>query len=400
MLNHCTNLPGIQRASLLRYDDDMPEPENVIEGKKATTSCAVLTGPGRSAIAVVQLQGPAAQRLLLSCFEPATKAKFVSGQIRYGVWGPRDSEAGESVVVTPLARETEFEIHCHGGPAAVQRIVDDLQQAGAVLTPASPQSSSVLISEATDVLIRCTTARTAAIAMDQVRGAMFDWGTSFLNQHDSGQLAEIQTQAAAMLRHAVWGTRLTEPFRVVLTGPPNVGKSSLLNQIVGYDRSITFDVAGTTRDVLHAETVIEGLPIRISDTAGIRDSAEPIERLGIAKAQQAIETADLILQVTEPGLDMVSLSPTRPTMLILNKSDLLPDDSPAFPHHLRTNAISGAGIAELLAAIVSQLVGTLPPPGSPVPITIRQTNILEQLVAAESCEAATVKLQALMGGRT
>ena len=126
--------------------------------------------------------------------------------------------------------------------------------------------------------------------------------------------------------------RLAEPFRVVLTGPPNVGKSSLLNALVGFDRSITLDMAGTTRDVLHANTVIAGLPIQFSDTAGIRDHAavETIEREGIRQAQLAAGNADLLLLVCEPlpegGFSKIALPSPE-----IRQLRVLKQDRPAAP---------------------------------------------------------------------
>ncbi|MCH5378224.1 MAG: 50S ribosome-binding GTPase, partial [Planctomycetes bacterium] len=275
------------------------------------------------------------------------------GQVRFGTWvgaAVDTTTAGESVVVTPLV-DGGIEIHCHGGSAAIQRIVADLQSCG--VTPMeqdrwSRRDRSRLIREAEASLARCLTARTAAIAMDQVRGAMRNWASSRLESLAGGFVSpdRIRTEAEAMLRFAPLGLRLTDPFRIVLIGPPNVGKSSLLNAIVGYHRSITFDGAGTTRDVLHAETVIDGWPVRLSDTAGIRASAEPIEREGVVRARFAADQADLLIWVTEPALfDPVSgpicgevcasletsVSHQLPMIRLLNKADLRNRDQ--LPRH-------------------------------------------------------------------
>lgn len=411
-----------------------------IDDSPRTTRCAVLTGAGRSAIAVVDLQGPDAESIMASCFEPATKTRFSPNEIRFGVWrGCQEkvvdqASAGESVVVTPLGhgqqqsneRLRHFEIHCHGGPAATQRIIDDLQNAGAVLVDSITHIGSdsgetltpLLIREATQVLIQCTTPRTAAIAIDQFRGAMQDWATRMLTQLelDTLSITHISQEANEILRFSKFGIRLAESFRVVLTGPPNVGKSSLMNAIVGYDRSITLDVPGTTRDVLHAETVIDGLPIRLSDTAGIRDSSEPIEKEGIARAHRATEDADLVLQVTEPAIQSDFATPqlnvtqpgeTRRIIRVLNKSDLLTDGQQPHAGQIATNSLSGEGIAELMAAIVTSLVEVMPTSspstqnpstqGTPVPITVRQVQQLTKLTVADSKTVAANALRVLLG---
>ena len=263
------------------------------------TECAVLTGTGRSAIAVIGLRGPKAKSIIERSFVPATPMTLSNGQIRYGNWTGSDpeQEAHESVVVTPIG-EDRFEIHCHGGSAAIARIIGDLRSCGAIQIENSDwtEVENLLIREARQVLAKCLTARTAAIAMDQLRGALADWVQSSIDAPaDPSSLAR---EAERIVAHAPLTTRLGDPFRVVLVGPPNVGKSSLVNAIVGYDRSITFDQAGTTRDVLHADTVIDGIPIRLSDTAGIRESDEAIEKEGIARAKSVAEQADLVLIAT------------------------------------------------------------------------------------------------------
>lgn len=396
------------------------------------TECAILTGVGRSAIAVISVCGPNAESIVSGCFESATKTRFLPHQIRYGVWrGLGCSGAGESVVVTPIEQGNHFEIHCHGGPAATTRIIEDLTQAGAVLASNPPGKAMGLVGflptqcelhvEAKEVLSRCLTSRTAAIALDQLRGALYDWVCHSRQrlEADTSATAQIIEDVGRMLPLADFGTRLAEPFSVVLAGPPNVGKSSLLNAIVGYDRSITMDIAGTTRDILHADTVIDGLPIRLSDTAGIRDSNEPIERQGIEKTYQAARSADLVIRVAQPietvlsatdftsdtmilgTNDLFSPSEEGPAKLhVLNKSDLIPTEASVSETILLTNALNGDGISELMSAISQSLIMNQPEPGSPVPITNRQVKLLNQIVslAHEGDQALVLaKLQELCG---
>lgn len=368
--------------------------------------CAVLTGTGRSAIAVIGLSGTDAGKILRACFDPATKAELSAGQIRYGDWrGPGTQQTpAESVVVTPLRTGTEgtesYEIHCHGGVAAIERIVGDLQACGADRTEASFAFSmeNLIISEAQYTLSNCLTERIAAIAMHQVRGALADWTVAWIEVIDSmspgtgsADLSRLQREAETILNHAWIGVRLAEPFRVVLVGPPNVGKSSLVNAIVGYDRSITFDQAGTTRDVLHADTVIDGIPIRLSDTAGIRASEEIIEQQGVARARVAAGWSDLLLIVTSPEAtsplsfaEVGSGSPDEDlsgkSLQILNKCDLIDSQLAAPAADLATNALNGEGIPNLLQAIADRLSASLPPLGDPLPLCQRQVDCLEELV--------------------
>jgi tRNA modification GTPase len=372
--------------------------------------CALLTGPGRSAIAVIGLQGPSAALIVASCFDSASPSELRPGQVRYGSWtGPGDGEtAGESVVVTPIA-DDRFEIHCHGGPAAIERIIGDLQDSGAIRVEISAWSApqNRLVGEARDVLARCLTARTAAIAMDQVRGAMVDWVARWIDAIGAGQSIDgLTLEATNIGSHAPITTRLADPFRVVLIGPPNVGKSSLVNAIVGYDRSITFDQAGTTRDVLHADTVIDGLPIRLSDTAGIRESDESIEQQGIARAMAAAGGADLILSVHSPESDLRAAvselsgpltQSANPILAVFNKIDLLDRDNQAPADAYSTNALSGDGIPELLEAVARQLGRSMPKAGQPVPINERQAACLSELVQASDQNESLRILRKLLG---
>ncbi len=394
-----------------------------------TTRCVVLTGVGRSAVAVIAVEGHDAIRVVSTCFRGTSDLDLSSGQVRYGTWvGVGETNiAGESVVVTPLT-DHEIEIHCHGGPAATQRIVADLQACGVILVGPDrwqPGDRSRLIREAQAILAGCLTARTAAIAMDQLRGAMLNWASSRLESVARGGVSPdtIRREAEAMLRLAPLGLRLTDPFRIVLIGPPNVGKSSLLNAIVGYDRSITFDGAGTTRDVLHAETVIDGWPVRLSDTAGIRESSEPIEQQGVVRARSAADQADLLLCVTEPALvdsirgePFALFEPTvaqkTPMIRLLNKADLRQDtagslneprsdtegrESDREGFDLFTSALTGEGIDALMNMISRQLGQVIPEPGAPVPITQRQFESLCEISESVTGQQLEDALNSLLG---
>ncbi|MEM6472575.1 MAG: GTPase, partial [Planctomycetota bacterium] len=257
------------------------------------TTCEVLTGPGRAAIAVIRLAGPESRAILSECFRTASDQPIRPGQVRYGQWSgasQSDDAIGESVVLVPLA-EDQYEVHCHGGVAAVDRIREDMTRHGAV-EPLDDLGCADhwLIAEAEAVLVECTAKQPARVAMEQVRGALSAWRDQAVQQlkENPDNMHTVSRSASEILESAAIGTRLSIPFDVVLAGRPNVGKSSLINAMVGYDRSIATDLAGTTRDVLDAETVLAGWPVRLRDTAGLHLSDQEIEREGIERAKHAI----------------------------------------------------------------------------------------------------------------
>ncbi len=175
--------------------------------------CALLTGPGRSAIAVIGVRGRDASELVSRCFLPARQHPFRPGQVRYGQWTGRQDETttddsistAESVVIVPL-EAADFEIHCHGGVAASTRIINDLLGLGAERVETArwigDLDAPLLIREAERVLTACLTAPMAAVAMDQIRGAMLDWcqiAQLMLSDPAPATLDKIRVEAKAIL---------------------------------------------------------------------------------------------------------------------------------------------------------------------------------------------------------
>ncbi len=377
---------------------------------RGDSCCSLLTGYGRSAIAVIGVRGANAVALISQCFAPATRRQLRPGQVRCGSWAKQDHghdpeppiATAESVVVVPLA-DNELEIHCHGGRAASARIIDDLRELGARCVDSAEwigdPHQPLLIREAEQVLSACLTASMAAIAMDQIRGAMLDrcyHGLAMLGQSDDA-LEKVRSLAEQTLSLADLGVRLGHRYRVVLLGPPNVGKSSLVNAMAGYARSITMDLAGTTRDVLHADTVFAGVPVRLSDTAGVRASIEPIEQQGVARAQIAAEEADLIVLVGAPGTPLLDTPPGKRVLRVLNKADLIADPIGIDDSMFQTVATSGQGIDELIEAIAGALVH-FPVAGTPVPVSQRQIDLLQRLAASVDSQRAGNLLTELIHG--
>jgi tRNA modification GTPase len=268
------------------------------------------------------------------------------------------------------------------------------------LHPPDQSATSAISREARGALALAATLRTASILLDQWAGALAREVREV--QHLlASSVAEAAKRLEVLLGRAPLGLHLTQPWRVVLAGRPNVGKSSLINALLGYQRSIAFDQPGTTRDVVTASAALDGWPVELTDTAGLRaadeSNADDLESAGIAKALGEIAAADVIVLVfdaTQPFSEQDEALCRRwaQAVLVANKCDL-PDrmslgaggPSPI----LRTSALRGEGIQPLASRIARELVPDAAPPGAGVPFTARQVQFIRQaLAAAQDGDAA------------
>lgn len=383
------------------------------------TTAAVLTAGGRGAIAVVRLCGDwtVIERTEPPLFRSANGRRLAeqqTGRVVYGRWG---QEPPEEVVLCRIDDRT-LEIHCHGGRAAPQRVLNDLLRRGVVVESSREQSvarDGPFVAECRDALSRTRTLRTAEIVLEQCEGVLEQSLRKLLQAVLSAEVPPAQWLAAldAVLHRAEFGRHLTRPWRVVVSGRPNVGKSSLINALVGYGRSIVFDQPGTTRDVVTSETALDGWPVEFVDTAGIRETTEQLESAGIERARSALQGADLrllLLDVSRPPTDEDHrlLDVVREPIVVLHKCDLPAVWSPAtvIPR-LRlsrhdspaVSSLTGEGIPDLQRAIVESLVPETPPPGTPIPLTERQIRLLREARSAAADRAtAAQKLREILDG--
>ena len=384
----------------------------------AVIAC-LLTGRERAAIATIVLDGPSALEIIAENFTTSSRRMIVPGDIRYGIWhGNRtvSSDAvGESVVVVSEKSKTgeqiRWEVHCHGGEIAANLILDDLSRSGAkVVDQASWLSMTVpdiCEREAIEVLSQTSTMRTAAIALGQLRGTIKRFVEASLADLETGghdSICRTHDRVKAILSFSEFGRHLIQPWSVVLAGLPNVGKSSLINSLVGFRRSITMDEPGTTRDVLHADAVINGWPILLSDTAGIRqDPNGDIERQGIERAATMMKEADLVVWVID-ALGPVSINALMPvdpsvrSILVLNKMDLFQGSLDSMgPDVIPVSATKSMGIDELRASIANALIPIVPDPETPVPLTQRQIKSFELIVSIPDKATIRRELERLVG---
>ncbi|MEZ6062761.1 MAG: GTPase [Planctomycetaceae bacterium] len=354
-----------------------------------------LTPPGRGAVAVIlaQMTQNHAAQSFRRCFkshsgrDPATAA---INRILSGSW------RGEDVVIVRVAPDA-WEVHCHGGPAAVNRIARDLSTSDETSgTPGPTMHSGAsefrLEAELRRELLKCRTQTTAVLLLAQLQGRLRDFLNSLSEQTS---VDAIHRGLQQLQRWRSMCEHFSEPWKVVVIGQPNAGKSSLLNAIVGFERSIVFDQPGTTRDRVEVDVTLNGWPFRLIDTAGIRDIADSeTEARGIAAAVEALNFCDACLLIVDaiPGWSpeddrlMKIIPPTVPFSVLMNKSDVSPRSF--LPSSLardqrasafRTSARDGSGLKEVLDWMANVLVPETPTIETPLPACPSAADLCDRL---------------------
>ena len=351
----------------------------------APVQVALLTPPGRGALAVVGLRGRGAADLADRRFHPRRGPPLAArpdGSIAVGIWQATIDASGEELVVVRHAAD-RVEVHCHGGTAAAGAVIASLVAAGGV-PQAWPEwladrAGDPVALEARRSLATAAGPRAARILCRQLAGSL----SAELARLAALPAGEDRRQAAkSLLRASRVGLRLTEPWRVVLAGDVNAGKSSLANALAGHARSIVSEVPGTTRDLVATRLVLGGWEVELIDTAGERadlPAASPTEAAGIARAIAARGQADLVLRVVPAGQPAPPPNPDE--LVVITKADLAAAAPPALRGGVVTSAVTGQGMADLESRIVAALVPEeQAEPGlldGPVPFTDRQVEVVQ-----------------------
>ena len=379
------------------------------------TVVSVLTPSGAGAIATVEVAGPQAWLIARQLFKPAGKQLLPESPELHRFWFGKFADGDEVVLaVKQVEPETVIEVHCHGGRRVLRWVVGQLSGEGGGVSPTceAPDTSGLRLDARQ--LIYAPTLRTASILLDQHHGAFERTIRDLLQKFDADQLA-------ALASFAPLGRHLVEPWKVAIAGPPNVGKSSLVNALAGYQRSVVSEVAGTTRDVVTVQVAFDGWPVELADTAGLRNpfslagrasdgSDQPslarpanetglrdaaLEAEGIALAERYLDEADLVIWVLDASDSRQVMDPClRVGLLVINKID-----SPhawelsSVPDALLVSALTGEGIPGLAAAIARRLVPIAPPPGAAVPYTPQLADLVEAAHRAVTREEAIALIE-------
>jgi tRNA modification GTPase len=370
---------------------------------------ALLTSPGRGAVATVLVAGAGATKLVQRHFQAASGQALdalTPDRIVFGRWG---GAGGEEVVLRRLS-DDRLEIHGHGGLAASAAIIDALVGSGArpadwrtspMLLDINPNRADPIRADAVAALACAVTRRAADVLLDQYQGALRAELEAIRGDLVSHRLEAGGARLRVLAARSAFGLHLTSPWRVVLVGRPNVGKSSLLNALLGYRRAIIHDQPGTTRDVVAASTAIDGWSIELSDTAGLRESVDDLESAGIALSRRQVAVADLVLLVGDRSRPWTSqddaLLAAHPTALLVHNKHDLPPAGPR-PAGLPVSALTGQGIDDLHRAIVDRL-SAVPSPGAAVPFTLRQVESIAVAIAALQSDNPSAAIASIDGVR-
>ncbi|HMP80539.1 MAG TPA: GTP-binding protein, partial [Pirellulaceae bacterium] len=378
---------------------------------------SLLTAPATGAIAVTIVVGPQAASTLTRHFTSNSGRSLMSareGQLYYGRWSSIHDEglaaAGEDLIICRVGQDV-FEIHSHSGNFARQVLHSDLLQSK--LVSVGPDEALRRLAtnrwqaDAQWALTQTITQTGSRLLSSQLQA----WETfpdRLISQLEQKRWIEVRAEIDTMVHWATFANRLIEPPWVVLCGPPNAGKSTLINRLLGFDRAIVHEQPGTTRDVLTQVAAVDGWPIQLTDTAGLRSTTDPLESVGIQQAQHAIHRAAIVVYVVDGAKSIdgshIETLPRVPDLVVVNKCDLIDErdssDTVAFFQTawgnghaelpiLTASALTGHGIESITTTIANLLVPQLPPPGVLLcasPSAIQRLQTLQSALLAEDTQ--------------
>jgi len=378
-------------------------------GEAGETIAAISTPLGEAGIGIVRLSGPAAESIARRLFRPyRPRPRWRSHRLYLGHFLDSQGRVLDEVLLTLMraphsyTREDVVEIHCHSGYAVLRAVLGAVLAEGARLARPGEFTLRAFLSGRLDLtqaeavleVIQARTQASLRVAAAHLAGglgrrlgelrasllgilARIEAALDFPEEAEEVSPEALEEGLTAARRHleellATYrqGRLLREGLEVVLAGRPNVGKSSLLNRLLDADRAIVTDIPGTTRDVIEEAITLDGVALRLSDTAGLREARDPVEELGVARSQERLARADLIIYLVdgsqplaEEDVQILRQLAGRPGLVAVNKIDLprqlnLQDlrRCSSYPK-VEISALSGQGLEELKKALVDLALG-------------------------------------------
>ena len=382
---------------------------------------AIATGSTATAIGIVRVSGIGCFAACDRVFRPRNGVPFAQQPSHKMVFGEMLDDSGAAIDQGLAVRfggghsytgEDSAEFHCHGSPVVLHTLLSALFAAGARQAQAGEFTKRAFLNGKMDL-----TEAEALIDITSRFYAVVDYPDEDIEDIQPQQIrSSLQIAAdtlSALLDTAQRGRVLKNGVRTAIVGLPNAGKSSLLNALAGYDRAIVTDIPGTTRDTVEETVTCGGTLLRLIDTAGIHDTADAVEQLGVERSRRAAETADLVIAVvdgsqTPPTVDedILSLSAQAPHwILAVSKNDLNPAAKTAvwqLPKELRDpdafvsfNSVAPGGLDLLVDAVQSCF-----PAETPADAGSLLTNARQESAVRRSLEAVRRALSALDSGLT
>lgn len=374
------------------------------------TIAAISTPPGAGGIGIIRISGDKALNILVTIFKPHRKnCEYSSHQLYYGnIVDPDSDKILDEVLAVYMrapatyTRDDVVEIHCHGSYLILHSVLELIISQGAVLAEPGEFTKRAFLNGRIDLtkaeavidILSAKTRKGVDLAQEQLAGALYnridqlrktlvhiravlevsidfpdeDIDIVDHSRHGETLSSDVIPQLETLLKSADQGKVMREGVTVVIAGQPNVGKSSLLNTLLQEERALVTAIPGTTRDTIEEYVDINGMPVRLVDTAGIRENADLVEELGIKRARDVINIADLVLflfdgseGVSAQDLELFSTVAHKPLILVQNKVDIA-EQQAVLPEQMaglslvRISAKQQRGIDDLKNAVFSHMI--------------------------------------------